>query len=52
MVLLSTKLVDKSVEKPGSSVLSARSVSSPFQIGEKVSEIELNLLNSIGYDTL
>src|ERR1700691_5242030 len=51
-VLLSTKHVDKSVEKPGSSPLSARSVSSPIQIGEKVSEIELNLLNSISYDTL
>jgi hypothetical protein len=49
---LSTKDVDKSVEKPGSSSLSARSISSPIQIGEKVSEITLNLLNSMGYGTL
>ena len=35
-ILLSTKPVDKSVEKPGSSTLSARSVSGPIQIGEKV----------------
>jgi hypothetical protein len=33
--------VDKSVEKRGSFALSARSVSSPVQIGEKVSEIEM-----------
>jgi hypothetical protein len=49
---LSTKLVDKSVEKPGSSTLSARSVSGPIQIGGKVSEIEMNLSNSIGYGAL
>jgi hypothetical protein len=49
---LSTKLVDKSVEKPGSSALSARSVSGPIQIGGKVSEIEMNLSNSIGYGAL
>jgi hypothetical protein len=49
---LSTKAVDKSVEKPGSLALSARSVSYPNQIGGKVREIQMIAMNSTGYTTL
>src|SRR5271167_4983280 len=45
--LLSTKDVDKSVEKRGSSTLSARSVSGPVQNGEKVSETPIIPSNSM-----
>jgi hypothetical protein len=44
--------VDKSVEKPGSFTLSARSVSGPIQIGEKPLEIEIKHLKSMGYNIL
>src|SRR5271154_5379012 len=50
--LLSTKDVDKSVEKQGSSTLSGRSISGPVQNGEKVSETQMKSLNSIDYDPL
>jgi hypothetical protein len=49
---LSTKPVDKSVEKPGSFTLSARSVSGLVQNGEKVAETEMILLNSMDYEAL
>src|SRR5271154_5011472 len=50
--LLSTKDVDKSVEKQGSSTLSARSVSGAVQNGKKVPEVQMKPLNPIDYDPL
>jgi hypothetical protein len=41
--------VDKSVEKPGSSTLSARSVSRHIQIGQKLFEMAINQTKSMGY---
>jgi hypothetical protein len=51
MAFLSTKPVGNSVEKQGSLTLSARLVSGPVQIGEKISEIEMIPLNSTGCGT-
>jgi hypothetical protein len=51
-VLLSTNHVDKSVEKLRIIPLSARSVSSPNQIGEKASKIEINPFNSVSYGAI